>query len=404
MNVVSHPTTSGISSKLFRRFAPTSTLPPTIRQLLLQQHISKQPTRVQVKEWVESIRKRRGKFECLGECDPDMSAMLRSKLTMLQEYPVQKQDISVKYLRDHCHLRARTPRLASMLRLRDQTQRTLHGHFKRNFTYVYTPVLTANDCEGAGEVFRVQSSNHPTPSENRKESFDRAAYLTVSSQLHLEALSTSLSRVYTLSPCFCAERSQTGRHLSEFWMLEAEWAFTQSVSEVCRVVEDSVESALQQRSEDLALLRQSFLEGADNSQKPWGMVPYGDVVKALEKYQAATRKFYYEPSWGEPLHSEHGRLLSEHLVEGPVFMTDYACSLKPFYMRINDDDRTVASFDLLVPYLGELVGGSLREEWHNVLWGNLGAHNLDPEDFSWYLDFRKDGGAPHEGCDLDSTD
>ncbi|KAI0082823.1 asparaginyl-tRNA synthetase [Panus rudis PR-1116 ss-1] len=444
----------GCSRSLFRRFASTSTLPPTIRQLL-QTDVSNQPTRVEVNGWVKSVRKQkkiafaaitdgssqqplqavftnvelaksltngacvrlqgvlsaspgRGQdkeiqvdaVECLGECDPN-------------DYPIQKQDLSVEYLRDHCHLRARTPRMASMLRLRDQTQQALHDHFKtEDFTYVHTPILTANDCEGAGETFRIAPSSHTTSPDQRaadteEEFFGRAAYLTVSSQLHLEALATSISRVYTLSPCFRAERSQTGRHLSEFWMLEAEWAFTRNVSDVCRVVEGAVKSALQQRSEDLGFLRQSlddsrrsFLEDTANSQKPWDMVSYGDAVKELEKYQAATRKFHYEPKWGEPLHSEHERWVSEQLVKGPVFVTDYPSSLKPFYMRINEDGRTVACFDLLVPYLGELVGGSLREERHDVLLKNLKTHNLDPEEFSWYLDLRKYGGAPHGGFGL----
>lgn len=275
---------------------------------------------------------------------------------------------------------------------------------------MHTPIITSSDCEGAGETFRIipPAPFEPVTEDNRpSEFFGHPAYLTVSSQLHLEALATALSRVYTLSPCFRAERSLTNRHLSEFWMLEAEWAFTQSVNDICSIVEGAVKDVLDKTQSHAQVFandagRSRILEYLQtaSSTPAWTRLSYGEAVTELVKYQASARKFQFEPAWGKPLQSEHERWLAEELVKGPVFVTDYPVSLKPFYMRLNDDGKTVACFDLLVPHLGELVGGSLREERGDLLNKALEDHQLDKTQYGWYSELRKYGGAPHGGFGL----
>lgn len=250
--------------------------------------------------------------------------------------------------------------------------------------------MTSNDCEGAGEAFRIA----PVPDSSNKpeEFFSRPSFLTVSSQLHLEALASAISRVYTISPCFRAERSQTNRHLAEFWMLEAEWAFTQSVDDLCAVVEGAVKEVIRSAGADAAA-REDLMAVAE---KPWKRMTYTEAIAELEKV-SDTVSFAFTPAWGKALQSEHERWLADTLVGGPVFVTDYPATLKPFYMRLNDDGKTVACFDLLIPRVGELVGGSLREERLGHLEKALDAHSLSREEYGWYLDLRKFGGAPHGG-------
>lgn len=262
----------------------------------------------------------------------------------------------------------------------------------------------------------------PTPTENgastsastsAEEFFSRPAYLTVSHQLHLEALATALSRVYTLSPCFRAEPSATRRHLAEFWMLEAEWAFinqSNDVREICRFVEAMLRSVIDPLVNTDHPDMQCLWKGHPNPanleslQKTfgqpdwWTSMSYTEAVKELEGAAGAGVEFEYAPQWGKPLQSEHERWLAETLVNGPVFVTDYPVNLKPFYMRLNDDGRTVACFDLLVPHIGELVGGSVREERVDILRENMKKAGLvEGGAYQWYEDLRKYGGAPHAG-------
>lgn len=354
-------------------------------------------------------------IDVLGECDPEM-------------YPIQKQALPVDYLRDHAHLRARTDTSAAILRLRDSLMKALHRFYeKHDFCYVHTPILTSSDCEGAGETFRVTSSFCPSsdapdspselPDAQSAEFFSKPAYLTVSSQLHLEALASSLARVYTLSPCFRAERSQTNRHLAEFWMLEAEWAWTCNTNDVCNLVEASIKDALvfgnSEEGERRVLAKgvsgyEERLRSLEDARgpKPWARMTYTEAIVELAKYSASAASkahpFQFEPSWGRTLQSEHERWLSEVLIKGPVFVTDYPSTLKPFYMRSNDDGRTVACFDLLVPHVGELAGGSLREERLDPLRSRMTALGLDTkgEEYGWYLDLRRFGPAPHGGFGL----
>lgn len=265
----------------------------------------------------------------------------------------------------------------------------------QGFCYVHTPILTSNDCEGAGEAFRIAPTTPSAGDSPTEEFFSRPSYLTVSSQLHLEALATAISRVYTMSPCFRAERSQTNRHLAEFWMLEAEWAFTQNLDEICQFVEGVIKEVIYNSDEDM-VTKSKLLEDFC-SDRPWTMMSYTDAITELEKYHTSSNKFTFSPAWGKALQSEHERWLADELIGGPVFVTDYPATLKPFYMRLNDDGRTVACFDLLVPRVGELVGGSLREERVDHLKKALDANRLSLEEYGWYLDLRKYGGAPHGG-------
>ncbi|KAG2073132.1 asparaginyl-tRNA synthetase [Suillus decipiens] len=442
---------------LLRRFASTSTLPPTIRQLLSSLEPPGQVTKAQLSGWIKSVRRQKNvTFAVIndGSCASGLQVVLKPDATphnltngasvriwgklvqslgrgqsyelhaeevnVLGEcnpeaYPIQKQALPVEFLRDNAHLRARTDVNAAMLRLRGSVLRALHSYYEaQDFHYVHTPILTSNDCEGGGETFRVSptysgpSSRQSTDSSAQTEFFSQPAYLTVSSQLHLEALAASLSRVYTLSPCFRAERSQTNRHLAEFWMLEVEWAFINHVGDVCHVVEESLKSVLPQCRSENALLwkdgdeaKLKLLEDASRPGVPWTRISYTDAIKELRKYHASSPVvFEFEPTWGRALQSEHERWLSEKLVGGPVFVTDYPTSLKPFYMRANDDGQTVACFDLLVPFIGELVGGSLREERFSHLVDAIQRHGLKEEEYGWYVDLRKYGSAPHGGYGL----
>ncbi|KAG6810482.1 hypothetical protein H0H92_011690 [Tricholoma furcatifolium] len=353
----------------------------------------------------------------LGSCDPET-------------YPIQKKALSTEYLRDHSHLRARTDTIAAMVRMRDDLKKRIGTFFdNQGFIYSHTPILTGNDAEGAGESFRIAQISHSHPAANISSSsqstttqpltefFSRPAHLTVSHQLHLEALATAHSRVYTLSPCFRAEPSLTGRHLAEFWMLEAEWAFADhlgqaKVSDTCDLVEaclrDVVRGVIDDADADVLWkapgagadageTKRRALADAVQAETAWARMSYTDAIKVLEE-QHRSVPFQYEPAWGRALQSEHERWIAETLVKAPVFITDYPAPLKPFYMRSNPDDKTVACFDLVVPGMGELVGGSVREERADVLEGKMrSALGEDLSAYQWYLDLRRFGGTPHMG-------
>ena len=279
--------------------------------------------------------------------------------------------------------------------------------------YAHPPILTSNDCEGAGQTFSVSTQpykkhHHRSHSPEKNTSslpetlptfFDKPSFLTVSSQLHLEVFAASHPRVFTLSPCFRAERSQTGRHLSEFWMLEAEWAFTRSLDDICDVVEEVTKASLRAAS-----AAEGFDVTAMNLDKPWPRISYTDAIRELGKHLAQSNadsadKFNFLPSWGVALQSEHEKYLAS-VMGSPVFITDYPTELKPFYMRGNDDGCTVACFDLVVPGIGEVAGGSLREERLDLLDNALEKHKLDKEVYGWYRELRKYGGTPHGGFGL----
>ncbi|KAF8216502.1 asparaginyl-tRNA synthetase [Mycena galopus ATCC 62051] len=350
--------------------------------------------------------------EILGACDPET-------------YPIQKKTHTPEYLRDHTHLRARTDLIGAMVRLRGLLMRELDRYFeKRGFAYAHTPILTSGDAEGGGEAFRIA----PVPPPIKHEFFGDPAYLTVSHQLHLEALSHSLGRVYTLSPCFRAERGVTRRHLAEFWMLEAEWNVIPTddpraqTTALCDFVEGVVKGAVgdsgiihgedvdvlwRHRDDDSAsenerLKRREALVRAVTADAPWPKMSYSDAVRELTK---SKQKWTFPVRWGNALQTEHEKWLSETLIGGPVFVTEYPATLKPFYMRANPplaaegEDVTVGCFDLLVPHAGELVGGSVREERLDVLKASMTSKHMDMdgERYRWYGDLRRFGGAPHVG-------
>ncbi|EDR12141.1 uncharacterized protein LACBIDRAFT_166907, partial [Laccaria bicolor S238N-H82] len=358
----------------------------------------------------------------------------------VEAYPIQKHALANEYLRDNAHLRARTSHIAAMVRLRDSLARQMNAFFAaQGFCYVHTPILTGNDAEGAGEAFRISPVEgvHPasitppsspppeTSLQPPPEFFSRPAYLTVSHQLHLEALATALSRVYTLSPCFRAERSLTSRHLAEFWMLEAEWILgphtkdQRGLDEVCSFVEASIRNVVllgeQSMKDDIDVLwkdgnekKRAAMEKAFShvNSQAWTRMSYTQAVQELASFDhaRASSKFEFKPLWGKPLQSEHERWLADVLVGGPVFVTDYPASLKPFYMRANDtrepgqgEEDTVACFDLLVPGVGELVGGSVREDRADVLKRKMEEAGLGREAYKWYEELRRYGGAPHAG-------
>ncbi|KAG9009289.1 asparaginyl-tRNA synthetase [Tulasnella sp. 427] len=338
----------------------------------------------------------------LGECDPEL-------------YPIQKQSLSVAYLREQVHLRPRTDSIATVLRLRDKVARFFHEFYEgQDFVHVHSPILTGNDCEGGGDVFRVlPNSTVPNISSTQApastlEFFGKPSFLTVSSQLHLEALATALNRVYTLSPTFRAEASQTNRHLSEFYMLEAEMCFTDNLGSVMDVAEASIKHVLRRLAgpngmlDELKVLRSSQMERLplgeeaqwwDCIEKPWARMTYTEAMDTLSAGENRLK-------WGEGLSSEHEKELARR-AGGPIFITDYPSSLKPFYMRANVMSEahgpTVACFDLLVPSVAELVGGSVREERLNKLEASMKSHGLVADELGWYLDLRRYGSVPHGG-------
>lgn len=287
-----------------------------------------------------------------------------------------------------------------MLRVRHAAGEGLHRFFARHeFIQVNTPILTSHDCEGGGEVFKVT----PSSSTSTTEFFKKPAYLTVSGQLHAEMLASAVSRVYTFGPVFRAEESLTSRHLAEFWMLEAEMAFIDQLDQLLDVTEasirDTTSHVIETCSEDIRFFNQyvdqSLSERLERSlARPFARMTYTEAIDVLQR---APKKFNFPTTWGSSLQSEHERYLASEYCEGPVFVTDYPTEQKPFYMRANDDGKTVSCFDLLIPGVGELVGGSMREERYDVLEAKMRAAQMNVDDYQWYLDLRKYGSAPHGG-------
>ncbi|KAJ3928029.1 MAG: asparaginyl-tRNA synthetase [Lentinula lateritia] len=355
--------------------------------------------------------------EVVGRCDPDTYPLQPHHSGASSSSSSGKH--SAEYLREHLHLRLRTPGIQHTMRLRAKVKEALEGYLtgEQEFVYVHTPVITGIDAEGGGESFRVGKG------EEGEEFFGRPAHLTVSSQLHLEAFQAALGRVYTLAPCFRAERSMTGRHLAEFWMLECEWGGESPSCDLhglCTFVEDMLRYTIARflhsglsvspPDADNELHRAAF------SQKPWPRITY---IEAIHILQQAQPLFTYPPTLGHSLQSEHEKYLAEVHFKSPVFVMDYPRGVKPFYMRVNParDMETVACFDLLVPRVGELVGGSVREERYGVLRSSMVDAGLIPSPpeteiidsssphspkkplnpYEWYLDLRRHGSVPHGG-------
>jgi asparaginyl-tRNA synthetase len=333
----------------------------------------------------------------IGECPADT-------------YPMQKKRHTLEYLRSIAHLRPRTNTIGAVTRVRNELAWATHRFFQeRGFIYLHTPIITASDCEGAGEMFRVTTLDLnalPRDSEgkveDKKDFFGRPAFLTVSGQLNGEIYATALSDIYTFGPTFRAENSNTSRHLAEFWMIEPEIAFAE-LKDVMDLAEAYLKyvfkSALDNCKEDMTFFDKFVSPGVIERLEaivttPFERVKYTDAIEILKK---ADKKFDYPVSWGLDLQSEHERYLAEDYFKKPVILTDYPKGIKAFYMRCNEDGKTVAAMDVLVPKVGELIGGSQREERLDVLEARLEEMKLNKEDYWWYLELRKYGTVPHAG-------
>lgn len=328
-------------------------------------------------------------------------------------YPLGKQRIGFERLRELPHLRARTNAFGAVARVRHTLALEIHRFFsERGFLYVNTPLITASDCEGAGEMFQVTALNMENPPRTpagaidySRDFFGRRTALTVSGQLEGETYACALGDVYTFGPTFRAEDSNTRRHLSEFWMVEPEMAFA-DLDDLQRLAEDFLRRLFsvlpETRGEELAFFDRRVLPGVRArlermAAAPFTRVTYTEAVRLLEK---SGRRFEFPPVWGMDLQSEHERFLTEEVFKGPAVVTDYPESIKAFYMRRNDDGKTVAAMDVLLPEVGEIIGGSQREERPDVLERVLREKGLDPAAYGPYLDLRRYGTVPHAGFGL----
>lgn len=330
-------------------------------------------------------------LKILGSCDP-------------ATYPLQKKRHSFEFLRTIAHLRPRTNTQGAVLRVRSALALATHLFFhQRGFLYVHTPILTGSDCEGGGEMFRVTTL--ADSKDLSKDFFEKPAFLTVSGQLEGEILALALSDVYTFGPTFRAENSNTSRHLAEFWMIEPEMAFADlQMNMECAesYLKFCVNYLLEHCKEDLAFF-DKFIENGlvarlqTIASTPFAHIPYTKAIEILEK---CGQNFEFPVSWGIDLQSEHERYLAEQYCKKPVIITDYPAPIKAFYMRQNPDGKTVAAMDILVPKIGEIIGGSQREERRDILERKIVEHNLKKEDYWWYLELREYGSVPHAGFGL----
>ena len=328
-------------------------------------------------------------------------------------YPMQPKRHSMEFLRENAHLRARTNLIGAVARVRNTMAQAIHRFFaEQGFVWVHTPIITASDCEGAGQMFRVStldSVNPPRLADGKvdwnQDFFGKEARLTVSGQLNAETYCLALGRVYTFGPTFRAENSNTRRHLAEFWMVEPELAFAH-LAEDMALAEDFlkfiVSAVLNERQDDLGFFRDRVdkgciarLEGLATSH--FEHLTYTDAIATLQR---SGKAFEFPVSWGVDLQSEHERYLTEEVVGRPTIVSDYPKDIKAFYMRMNDDGRTVAAMDVLAPGIGEIIGGSQREERLDVLDARLAEMGLPQEDYWWYRDLRRYGTVPHAGFGL----
>ena len=329
------------------------------------------------------------------------------------EYPLQKKRHSVEFLRTIQHLRPRTNLFSAAFRVRSVAAHAIHCFFQdRGFVYVHTPIITASDCEGAGEMFRVTTLDPENPPRTEdgamdftQDFFGKPANLTVSGQLNAENFAMAFGDVYTFGPTFRAENSNTQRHAAEFWMIEPEMAFCDLKGDM-DVAEDMIKFVIRyvmERCPDELAFFNSFvdkglLERLEHVvSSDFGRVSYTEAVEILEKNNSS---FDYKVSWGCDLQTEHERYLTEQVYKRPVFVTDYPKEIKAFYMRLNDDGKTVAAADCLVPGIGEIIGGSQREERLDILEGRIRELGMNPEDYWWYCDLRRYGSCRHAGFGL----
>ena len=348
----------------------------------------------------QAVEMHAAELHVFGHCEPSA-------------YPLQKQRVSFERLRELAHLRPRTNTFGAITRVRNALAMATHTFFQdRDFYYVNTPIITGSDCEGAGEMFRVTTLDMETPPrladgkvDHSQDFFGVPTSLTVSGQLEAEAYACALGRVYTFGPTFRAENSNTSRHLAEFWMVEPEMAFA-TLAEDAELAAEYLRYvlvwALERCSDDLefftARVDRTLLDRLQSvASTSFEHLTYSEAVALL---QASGETFTFPVVWGEDLQSEHERFLTERALGKPLVVTDYPRGIKAFYMRLNDDERTVAAMDVLLPKVGEIIGGSQREERHDVLVARIREAGLDPADYWWYLDLRRFGSVPHAGFGL----
>ncbi|ARI79723.1 asparagine--tRNA ligase [Microcystis sp. LEGE 00066] len=340
----------------------------------------------------QNIELKAAEITLYGDCPP--------------EYPLQKKRHSFEFLRTIAHLRARTNTLGAVMRVRNACATAIHSFFQeKGFIWVHTPIITANDCEGAGELFTVTSLDLKKTANFAEDFFGKRAYLTVSGQLQAEVMAMALSNVYTFGPTFRAENSNTSRHLAEFWMVEPEMAFCdlegdQDLAEaflkyIFKFVLENCPEDLQFFNERIDKTVLSTAENIVNSE--FGRITYSEAIELLEK---ADRQFEFPVEWGVDLQSEHERYLAEELFKKPVIVTNYPKTIKAFYMRLDDNNKTVSAMDILAPKIGEIIGGSQREERLDVLIQRMQEQGMNPDDLWWYLDLRRYGSVPHAGFGL----
>ena len=328
-------------------------------------------------------------------------------------YPIQPKPHTLEFLREVAHLRPRTNVIAAATRVRHTLAQAIHRFFDDNgFFWINTPIITASDAEGAGQLFRVSTldlANLPRTPEGKvdfaQDFFGRESFLTVSGQLNVEAYCLALTKVYTFGPTFRAENSNTSRHLAEFWMIEPEIAFADLADNATlaeRLLKFTFEALLKERQEDLAFFDERIekglvakLQGIVGSE--FVRMDYGEAIAVLER---AKEKFEFAVKWGMDLQSEHERYLTEKHAKKPVIVMNYPKDIKAFYMRVNDDGRTVAAMDVLAPGIGEIIGGSQREERLGVLDARMAERGIDKEHYAWYRDLRRYGTVPHAGFGL----
>ncbi|MBI5274627.1 MAG: asparagine--tRNA ligase [Chlamydiales bacterium] len=330
-----------------------------------------------------------------------------------EDYPLQKKRHSFEFLRDIAHLRPRTNTQGAVARVRSAAAFAIHEFFQeRGFVYVHSPIITASDCEGAGELFQVTTLSMDKPPRDahgivdyKQDFFGKKTFLTVSGQLNGEAFACALSDIYTFGPTFRAENSNTSRHVAEFWMIEPEMAFAdlkKDMEVAEKFIKYVVQKVLERCPEDMAFFDKFIENGLIKRlehvlSSPFAHITYTEAIQILTN---SNKKFEFPFHWGSDLQSEHERYIAEEHCKKPVIITDYPRTLKAFYMKDNDDGKTVAAMDILVPKIGEIIGGSQREDRLDVLLQKAKDHHLDLTDYQWYLDLRKYGSVPHAGFGL----
>lgn len=348
----------------------------------------------------QSVELQASSIEVLGTADAE-------------KYPIQPKAHSMEFLRTVAHLRPRTNTFGAVARVRNAISFAIHEFFQqRGFVYINTPIITASDCEGAGQLFRVTTLDHgqlPRTPEGQidwsQDFFGKGTYLTVSGQLEGEAYATALGRIYTFGPTFRAENSNTPRHLAEFWMVEPEMAFCDLADNADLAeafLKHIFKAVLERCGQDLAFFNERIDKTVIDTlthiaDSDFVRLSYTEAIELLEK---ADRKWEFPVRWGIDLQTEHERYLSEQVFKKPVILMNYPATIKPFYMRLNDDGRTVTAMDVLVPKIGEIIGGAQREERLDVLEGRMAQQGMKVEDYWWYLDLRRYGSVPHAGFGL----